>query len=566
MTTPRPISIFSAILLFGFLIWICCNPNEPLSPQSAEEDQIIRHVENITTYETWESNKTHIIATAISIENAVLRIKPGTTIQLEQAASISINNRAGFIADGSDKPIIFTSSNSKKGSWNYIFFADGAQDDSCRLSHCQFKYGGGDLTRGAVIHCENISPTITGCTIDSSLSSGVNLIGDCRDIQFYDNKISNCEYVPIQTYANNVASIGSNNYQDNGIEQIRIIDGNITSDATWQNLSIPFRIADGLKIKNAKLIIKPSVKLLFDYDEGVTVSEGASLEAVGTPSELIIFDRGWNGPWRDIHFTPSANDVESKLIYCEIEYGGQDGNFPANLILEDASPEISNCFIRHSHGYGVYFSGKIKPGRFDNNTITKNALAPISVPANAVFGLGTGTYSGNGSDVIEVRANFLEQPIQMNGHWLNLGVPYRIQGTVQIQSSTLIFAPGVNIQMAERSGFEILVNGGLIADGTENLISIEGSQPIIGIWNHIYFSNFANANNCQLINCRIRYGGGDLNRPGMIVCDNVSPIIRNCVIENSQTYGIYTTGVANISDLQSNIFSGNVYGDFFKSP
>ena len=189
MNFQKPISKYSVMQIF-FLIWISCSPEEPFSPKAEEEEsKVIRHVENITGYETWESNKTHIVATPISIENAVLKIKPGTTIQFEQTASIVVSNSAGFIADGSEQPIIFTGSTAEKGAWDYIYFTDGALEDSCQLINCQLKYGGGNLDRGAAIHCENISPTIIGCTIYSSFSSGINLIGDCRNIKFYDNTI-----------------------------------------------------------------------------------------------------------------------------------------------------------------------------------------------------------------------------------------------------------------------------------------------------------------------------------------------------------------------------------------
>jgi hypothetical protein len=565
MNIQKHISI-CLIILISYLMWISCTPKEPLSPQAEEETKTIRHEENINNYEVWESDKKHIVLTAISIDNAVLKIRPGTTVQFEQAASISVNDRAGFIADGSEQPIIFTSTLAERGAWNYIHFADGAKDDSCRLINCQIKYGGGDINLGAVIHCANASPTITGCTIDSNLSSGVTLIGDCRAIQFYDNTISNCEFMPVQAYAVNVASIGNNSYRDNGIDQINIIEGNVDFDATWLNPSVPYRVADGLKIKNAKLTISPMVKIVFEDHQGITISDGGSLYAAGTPSQPITFTRGWTGPWKGIYFTATANDAESKLVYCEIEHGGQDSNRPANIILEDASPEISSSVIRHSPGYGIYISGKLAPGRLDNNTITNNAIAPISIPANSVASLSPGSYAGNGSDVIEVRGAPLEQAIVNDGYWTDPGVPYRIQGTIQIQSGTLILAPGVPIQMAERSGFEIQVQGGLIADGTDKLITIEGVQPITGIWNHIFFSSFANERNCQLINCRISYGGGDLNRPGMIFCENISPIIRNCIIEYSQSYGIYLKGNTNILDLQSNIFNGNSSGNYYKAP
>lgn len=565
MSRPFPISIlFIGLMLAG--IWVSCSPKSPFSPQSIEGEKTIKHDENITTDEVWESDKNHIIASAISINQAVLRIKPGTTIQFEKNTSISINDNGGLIADGSEQPIIFSSDTTDKGEWQYIYFSDEARDDSCQLINCQIEYGGGDLARGAIIHCDNSSPTITGCTISNSRSSGVNLIGDCSSIKFHDNTISNCEARPVQTYAINAPSIGPNVYRDNRINEIRIIEGHVTSNGTWKNPGIPYRIADALEIKNAQLTINPAVKLIFDRDEGATISDGGSIQAVGTPSETIAFSRAFSGNWKGIHFTATANDVNSKLTHCTIEYGGQDNNFPANIVLQDAFPEISSCRIHHSTGYGIYITGRIRPGKLNNNTITNNAYAPISVSANGVYGLSAGSYVGNGMDMIEVRGLPFEDPIIVDGYWNNLGVPYRIIGTIQIQASTLILIPGITIQMAERSDFEVSVQGGLIADGSSQQIAIQGVQSTSGIWNSIYFSNLANASHCQLINCRISYGGGDLNRPGMIYCNNISPIIRNCIIENSQTYGIYLNGNAEIADLLSNWFNGNGYGNYFKSP
>lgn len=554
------------IMIIVKLIWINCNPKSPISPQTVEEEKIIRHDDNITTDEVWQSDKMHIIVAPISIRNSVVRIKPGSTVQFEQDASLSVSDGGGLVADGSEQQISFGGDRTEKGQWQYLYFADGAVDDSCRLINCQIEYGGGDLTRGAMIHCDNASPTITGCSISNSLSSGVNLVGDCSNITFYNNTISGCEYRPIQTYACNVPAIGQNSYLDNKLNEIRIINGRVTGNGTWQNPTIPYRISESLEIKTATLSLNPAIRLIFDLDEGITISDGGSLQAAGTASENIIFSRASNSNWKSIHFTSTANDVNSKLIHCTIEHGGLDSNFPANIILQDASPEISNCLIRHSNGYGLHISGKTKPMKLINNTITNNGYAPITVSANGVAGLSPGFYIGNGMDVVEVRGFPSEQPIIEDVYWENLGIPYRIKGTIQIQASTLLLIPGITIEMDERSGFEVSIQGGLIADGSSQMITIQGSQSTPGIWNHIYFSNFANTSNCQLINCRISYGGGDLNRPGMIYCDNISPMIRNCIIEYSQTYGIYLNGIADIIDLHSNWFYSNGYGDYFKLP
>ncbi len=564
MIILKHITLILSVSIFCYF-WFSCDSGGPTSPQTVETNSV-EHGEDVITNEVWESDKIHTIGSVISVNHAILKINPGTKVLFKKDAAICIMDSAGLIADGTNDSITFTSDVSEVETWKYIYFSDNALVDSCKLINCVLEYGGADSSRETIIFCDNAAPVITGCVINNSPSTGVTLYGDCRGIEFHDNTISNCDFVPVQTYASNVSSIGNNTYRDNGLNQIRIIEGSVTFNDTWKNPSVPYRMADGLKINNATLSFEPGVQLLFEYDEGATISEDGSLRAVGTPSERIIFTGSDIGRWKGIFFMNSANDINSQLIHCVVENGGQDGNLPANIVLENASPEISNCLIRQSIGYGVYISGKIILGKFNNNVITNNAFAPISISANGVSGLSPGYYSGNGMDVIEVRGGLFEEPITEDGYWDNLELPYRVSRVIQIQSSTLMLAPGITVQMAEGSGFDILVQGGLIADGSSQLIEIEGERPTLGIWNNIYFSNTANAKNCQLINCRISYGGGDINRPGMIFCDNISPTIRNCIIEYSQTWGIYLNGNAVIVDLPSNSFNGNGYGDYFKTP
>lgn len=564
MNRTKSISVV-IVILAAISLWLRCNPKGPVSPQAVIPGTI-KHEQNITAYEVWESDKTHIIASPISIDHAILLIKPGATVQFDSGAAISVIDSAGLIADGSTKPIIFSAIRAEKGAWKSIYFGNGALDDSCKLINCEIEYGGAENGSGAIVFCEQAAPTIVGCTISNSFSCGVTLSGDCRGIKFYDNTISNCTFVPVQTYPSNVSSIGNNTYRENGLNQIRIIDGQVDFNDTWPNPAVPYRLADGLNIRHATLAIEPTVELIVEYEEGITVSEAGALQAVGAPVERIFFTASNMGDWKGIFFMATADQVNSKLIHCVIEHGGQDRDRPANIILENASPEISNCLIRQSIGYGMYISGKIASGKVINNKIINNVLSPLSVSASAVSGLAPGAYSGNGNDVIEVRGGPLEEPVSIDGYWDNFGLPYRVTGTVQIQSSTLIFAPGIALQMGERSGFEVMTQGGLMADGSSGLITIEGVYTSPGIWNNVFFSRVANPKNCQLIQCRMSYGGGDVNRPGMIYCDHISPTIRNCTIEHSQTYGIYLQGNAMIADLQSNFFIGNGYGDYFKSP
>ncbi len=554
------------MLSLGALILISCERQSPISPQAEDIESVVRHERDITRDEVWPANRTHLVTAELRVKNAILKISPGTVVRFERNAGMIIEQGGGLIADGSEQPIVFTSRDSIKGDWKCIYFSPTALHDSCRLINCKFQYAGGDPTRHATIFCEDATPTIVGCTISHSPDVGIKLVGDCRGITLENNSITNCDFVPIQTDIRNVSAIGLNTYQDNGLNQIRVIRAEVDFDDNWRYPGVPYRLADGITITNARLAIDPAVEMIFEADESMVISHGGAIQAVGTPAAPIVFTGSGSGSWNGIHFFASSNHGSSRLSHCIIEHAGKDVHYRANLVLHQASPEITNSLIHRGSGYGVYIIGPMKTINFHNNRITQNALAPFSVSANAVTGLRPGDYRGNGNDWIEVRGAPFEAPIISDCYWDRLDLPYYIRGTIQIQFATLFLMPGIELLMAEHSGIEILSGGGLIADGSSRQIAISASRPIPGYWNGIFFTRAANSSHCQLIRCRIAYAGGDSQRPGIIWCDNVSPIIRNCSIEHSLNYGIYLVGSATIVDLQTNWFIANARGNYYHGP
>ncbi|MCU0644943.1 MAG: hypothetical protein MUC94_11870, partial [bacterium] len=530
---------FIMICCFG-MHFQCSNPN-PVSPQLIE-NRTIQHRNDINQDQVWSADSIHIISNPIAIHHAILKIEPGTIVKFERDAALSIMDSAGLLADGSAKAISFTSDIKEKGSWKYIYFSREAFHDSCRLIECNLEYGGGDSIRSGIIFCDGASPIIKSCTISKSGICGVVLFGDCSGCQFDSNLVANCDFVPIQTYPINVPLLSGNSYQDNGLNQIRIIDRLIDFDVVWKNLSLPYRVADGLEIRGGKLVLEAGVELIFEDLEGVAVQEQGILEANGTATHRVIFTGSAGETWRGIHFAETADFLSSRLVHCVVEKGGQDAEHPANIIVEGGLPEILNCIIQFSVGYGIYGLGSLTSNSFSNNIITRNTLAPISVPTNSVPAISEGDYLGNGMDVIEVRGGTAEGLITQNGYWQNLKIPYLVKNVIDINSCTITVAPGVKIEMAEHASIIVRNGGGLIANGAFAPIEIVGAQSLHGTWDSIYFSPTASAANCQLVNCYIRFGGGDANKLGMIYCDNVSPTIKNCFIEYSQTWGIYLNG------------------------
>ena len=170
------------------------------------------------------------------------------------------------------------------------------------------------------------------------------------------------------------------------------------------------------------------------------------------------------------------------------------------------------------------------------------------------------------TNYISVRGGFNEGDIVVDGAWKNFNAPYHVMSSIQIISSVLTIEPGVQIFLSGSSSIKVLNQAGLIADGSLSKISFEGAQPYPGFWNTIYFAPTAKIENCRLINCQIKYGGGDMNYPGMIYCDFCAPVIRNCYIEHSSSWGIYINGNVTIPDIETNIFYNNVSGDYYFSP
>ena len=553
-------TIFIYPLIFCW-IGLSCSKKNPTSVQVLPENSIVHSVD-IGESEIWDASFVHVISSKVSVNNSILKIMPGTKVHFEKDASLNIMGKSGLIADGSSEEIIFSSSIKEKGFWKYIYFADNVNDDSCRLINCKIEYGGGDEKLRGAIYCDNASPQISNCEITNVPCFGIELVGDCRQIEINNNTISHSDFVPLQTYACNLSSIGVNNYLENGSNYIRITDGQITEDDIWYKRSVPFRLADGLHIKRAKLTIEPGIILLFEKDEFTSVAENGCIVADGS-SEPIIFTGFVVGSWKGIFFNSTSDAANSRLKNCVIENAGGDEYQKANIILEDSAPEICDCLIHKSLGHGIYISGDFSPELFINNVVTSNSLMPISSSANAVSNIPEGMYRGNGVDAILVRGGDLDGMVSNNGYWNNLEIPYQINGIVKIVASTLIIAPGVTIQMTEGSGFEVLNQGGLIADGSSSMINFTGIRQVMGCWKYIYFSSFANEMNCQMIHCQINYGGSDPRHQGMIFCDRITPIIKNCFIEFSESWGIYVVGENNIVDILSNNYRSNGLGNYF---
>ncbi|MBN1407010.1 MAG: fibronectin type III domain-containing protein [Calditrichaceae bacterium] len=106
------------------------------------------------------------------VNNATLSIEAGTTIQMNNAASLIIDENGGLIADGTSETITFTGYVASNGYWRFIVFQDDAIDENCELTHCILEYGGGYSSSSGIVDIQNV-PTVTDNTIRHSSSYGI---------------------------------------------------------------------------------------------------------------------------------------------------------------------------------------------------------------------------------------------------------------------------------------------------------------------------------------------------------------------------------------------------------
>ncbi|MBU1650823.1 right-handed parallel beta-helix repeat-containing protein, partial [bacterium] len=118
----------------------------------------------------------------------------------------------------------------------------------------------------------------------------------------------------------------------------------------------------------------------------------------------------------------------------------------------------------------------------------------------------------------------------VSGTWNASGSPYLIDGEITVHSDSALTI-GYGVDVIFQGHYKLIVNGLLEANGTEqDSILFTAADTSIG-WHGI---KFVSASDSSLLKyCQIVYAKG--NSPfegGGIYCDNSSPTIKNCLIEN----------------------------------
>lgn len=155
--------------------------------------------------------------------------------------------------------------------------------------------------------------------------------------------------------------------------------------------------------------------------------------------------------------------------------------------------------------------------------------------------------------------NTVTENITVNTTWTT-GSVYVIEGTLYIDNATLTIQPGTIVKFKDGAQINIGYNesgSALIANGTAAapiLFTSYASTPKKGDWDGIFFEN-GTASTSSLQFCRFEYGGGYSSSYGTINLDECTITMDNCIVTNSENYGITVDSDAEFDSFTNNTIS-----------
>ncbi len=493
-------------------------------------------------------------------DEATLSIVPGLVLTFDGGTGIDVGlTSPGHLqANGtSDKPIRLLPNvgSPTPGDWEGLTFGPFAGPTNA-LDYCEISYAAESNDAAVIVVDSEVS--ITNSTISFSNLYGVQFQGAGHFSTFSGNTVSDCGSFPVIIpchFAGNFT--GDNTYTDNGSQYIGLTAGTVTDMQTWLNLSVPYMIRGDVAVdNNGQLTIAGGATLLFLESFGITVgqNEPATLIADGTESLITFTTSSEPTTWVGIQFMSNTTD-NSLLDNCLIDYAGNSNS--AAIVLEDCQVNIHQNTIQNGAGDGVRFVGTAYALDFEDNVITDNGGAPITVDANSV-GLipPNNDYSGNETDAFRIGGSQLTS----DATWANPGIPFIVENMISIEPGvTLTLNPGLALRFGLTAGFTVQQNAAIVADGSQETISF---TPDSRDWPGLVF--LTNASESSLLkSCRIedagKYDEINLTRseyPGSVYLQNCHITIADCDILGSGEYGIFLQGSAYVDGFSGNTIQG----------
>ncbi|KXX69584.1 PKD domain-containing protein [Flammeovirga sp. SJP92] len=304
---------------------------------------------------------------ADNIENieSNIAIEAGTEIIGINNSGLAILEEGSLNAVGTtDQKIIFRGDENLPGKWRGLSFH--SNNTSNELTYVEISNGGqkgfdGGDERANIMVDGNGRLKMTHTK--SYNSGGYGLFTRTNEAVLVDfaNNTFTQNTAPVMSQINHYHYFDSNSdYTGNTNDYIDSYWSatDVTGDATWQALNVPYRLSANIERIDASITINAGAQFVGQEDSGLEIQNDAALTSNGTSVNPVVFSGSQDikGYWRGLRFL--SNTLNNKLSHTQVMNGGQKGfdggNRKANIeVGEGASLTIDHCMLSKSGDVGI---------------------------------------------------------------------------------------------------------------------------------------------------------------------------------------------------------------------
>ncbi len=467
-----------------------------------------------------------------------LTIAPGTNVIVDANGGLDFSwtsSMTTLTAEGTaEQPIRFCGAREQAGYWRSLIFEGGVSSDSVLRNALIADAGAADaaLVVVAPIRIEDVQVRSSGA--DGARIANLGQESRALSVQ---GSAGSALVLTTELAINRLPLGGS--FVDNQENVARIRLDSYRDALEFHALGIPYLQEKSVEVSAPHLTFDAGVEYRFAIDTSLELGWNANattLSVNGTEAAPVLFRGAESRPgyWSSILVDRSVAP-DSVISHAKISDGGSLDKFAVSV----AAPIQLEDVVLEDNENGLFVARYGLQPTSRNLTITKTSKSPpLTVDPDALITLPTGgSFSGNGSDVISLRAG----DYHGRGTVPKFDVPYRVDGAVRtMKDSVLKLTPGTTFLMTAEGSFEISWNAQpttFIAVGTEREpIVFRGATERAGFWSGLYI-NGATTSDSALEYVEIGHGGLDAeNRADLILGRALS--IKNCRFYESSGYGI----------------------------
>jgi len=379
------------------LIAASCSSDDPVEPP-VNVDPILLDcdyfIENRTLVDNPNAPIDYIVS-CVSQVRANLIVEPGVVIAFTPDSGLILREDVSSIkaVGTANKPIVFTGTQPTRGSWRGIFVE--SENSLNIMEFVTVSYGGGQAfnsngDRGNVIVYADGALTLKNCTVNNSLTSGLNAVYGNTRLTLQNNVFSgNANPLLINTvYATQTSA--TDNYSGNDLDRVLLYNysAQFENSSVWKKINVPYRVLNtGTSGVNAsgELTIEPGVTIEMSPGTEINIRDTGGLKMVGNAANPITIKGVSNTPGSWVGIKIDGTNPMNEIAFATISNAGEDPStnkgaidlwYNAKLSVHDTQfKDLSSC--------GVY--GRLLGGQSSNPNYSSYNLTFTNTPCSEFF-------------------------------------------------------------------------------------------------------------------------------------------------------------------------------------